>query len=87
MQAIRGRRVVYLYHNRIDATGVQQMTETYTFDDVQQAIQELERVVSKLTGTFGGKRIFITADHGFLYQHSPVKADRLAERVEGKVTE
>lgn len=63
------------------------MTETYTFDDVQQAIQELERVVSKLTGTFGGKRIFITADHGFLYQHSPVKADRLAERVEGKVME
>lgn len=51
LKAIRGRRVIYLYHNRIDATGDQQVTETYTFDDVQQAIEELERVVGKLTGT------------------------------------
>lgn len=87
LEAIRGRRVVYLYHNRIDATGDQQVTETYTFDDVQQAIEELERVVGKLTGTFSAKRIFITADHGFLYQHSPLEADRLADRVEDKVME
>lgn len=85
LQTIRGQRVIYLYHNRIDATGDQQVTETYTFDDVQQGLEELERVVGKLTGTFGAKRIFITADHGFLYQHSPIEADRLTERVDGKV--
>lgn len=87
LKAIRGQRVVYLYHNRIDATGDQPITESYTFDDVYQAIAELERVVAKLTGTFGAKRIFITADHGFLYQHSPIKADQLAERVEGTIVE
>ncbi|PTX52697.1 uncharacterized protein (TIGR02687 family) [Melghirimyces profundicolus] len=87
LKAIKGQRVIYLYHNRIDATGDQQVTETYTFDDVQQAIDELVRVVGKLTGTFSAKRIFITADHGFLYQHSAVQADQLAERVEGSVME
>ena len=87
LQEIRGQRVIYLYHNRIDATGEHSMTETYTFHDVQQAIDELERVVAKLAGTFGAKRIFITADHGFLYQHIPVKEDQLAERIEGQVIE
>jgi hypothetical protein len=43
--------------------------------------------VGKLTGTFGAKRIFITADHGFLYQHTAVQANQLAERVEGSVIE
>lgn len=87
LQAIRGQRVIYIYHNRIDATGDQQVTETYTFQDVRQAIDELERVVGRLAGTFGAKRIFITADHGFLYQHTPVTAEQLAERVGGGVVD
>ncbi|OYD07754.1 BREX-1 system phosphatase PglZ type A [Paludifilum halophilum] len=87
LKAIKGKRVIYLYHNRIDATGDHQVTENYTFDDVHQAVEELTRVVGKLTGTFGAKRIFITADHGFLYQQTAVQADRLAERVAGSVIE
>lgn len=82
---IKGKRVVYLYHNLIDATGDKQSTERYTFKDVKAAIKELQQAVQKITGTWAGKRIFITADHGFLYQESAVDSDQKTMRINGTI--
>lgn len=71
LKQIRGKRVVYLYHNRIGDKGDNRTTESYTFVDIHHTLSELARAAAKQDGTFEAKRILITADHGFLYQHSP----------------
>ncbi len=65
---VKDSRVVYIYHNRIDAIGDKQATEERTFEAVAVAIQELKRLVEFIHGCLNGSRILITADHGFLFQ-------------------
>lgn len=62
-------RVIYIYHNHIDAIGDKMNTESGVFDAAQKAQDELIDLVKKLT-TANATNIFITADHGFLYQDS-----------------
>jgi len=65
---VKDTRVVYIYHNRIDAIGDKQATEDSTFEAVAVAIQELKRLVEFVHGCLNGSRILVTADHGFLFQ-------------------
>lgn len=65
---IRPHRVVYIYHDHIDATGDTASTESGTFDAVRKTIVELGDVVGRVINSFNGSHIFVTADHGFLFQ-------------------
>lgn len=65
---VKDTRVVYIYHNRIDAIGDKQATEENTFEAAATAIQELKRLVEFIHGCLNGSRILVTADHGFLFQ-------------------
>jgi uncharacterized protein (TIGR02687 family) len=65
---VRDHDVVYIYQNRIDKTGHTRDTEERVFDAAEEAIQELIRIVKKLTGA-NANNLIITADHGFIYQH------------------
>lgn len=65
---VRDHDVVYIYQNRIDKTGHTRDTEERAFDAAEEAIQELIRMVKKLTGA-NASNLIITADHGFIYQH------------------
>jgi uncharacterized protein (TIGR02687 family) len=79
-------RLVYIYHDRIDLIGDKQGSETKTFEAVETALRELAQLASFIINTLNGTTILITADHGFIYQESPVdEADRaaLAEKPEG----
>jgi len=67
----RDHDIVYVYHNRIDAIGDKRDTEDQTVDAVEDAIEDLTKLVRKLT-TANFSNILITADHGFLYQHTPL---------------
>lgn len=64
----RDHDVLYVYHNRIDAVGDKLATEDHLADAAQDAIDDLTKLVRKLT-TSNFSNILITADHGFLYQH------------------
>ena len=64
-------RVVYVYHNQIDSTGDNAATESRTFHAVRTAIKELSSIVSFIINSLNGSQVFITADHGFIYQDSP----------------
>ena len=66
---LRDHQLIYIYHNQIDAVGDKRDTENQTFLAVDQAIGELVQLVKKLTSA-NATQIFITADHGFLYQHN-----------------
>lgn len=64
----RDHDVLYLYHNRIDVIGDKLATEEKTPEAAQDAIDDLTKLVRKLTSS-NFSNILITADHGFLYQH------------------
>ena len=67
----RDNDVVYVYHNRIDAIGDKRDTEERVFDEVEEALQELLRIVKKLANA-NVTNMLITADHGFIYQNQPL---------------
>jgi uncharacterized protein (TIGR02687 family) len=79
-------RLIYIYHDRIDLIGDKQGSESKTFEAVEDAIRELAQLTGFIINSLNGTTILITADHGFIYQESPVdEADRasLAEKPEG----
>jgi uncharacterized protein (TIGR02687 family) len=82
---LKGKRVVYLYHNRIDALGDNQKSEQYTYSAVGDTLDELERAISRLVGSYAAKQIFITSDHGFLFQLRKVEEDAKSMTVEGEI--
>lgn len=76
---VRNAQILYVYHNVIDAKGDSQSTESETFSAVRQAISELRAAVGYIFNSLNGSQIFITADHGFLFQeNAPQTIDRSA---------
>ncbi|MEH7248590.1 BREX-1 system phosphatase PglZ type A [Neobacillus niacini] len=71
-EKLKGKRLVYLYHDVIDAIGDSRKTERDTYDAVEKAISELDNAVLRLS-SLQAKRIFITADHGFLFQFKQIE--------------
>lgn len=62
-------QVLYIYHDTIDATGDSAKSEHRTFSAVAEALDQLVDIVKKLANA-NATNIFVTADHGFLYQRS-----------------
>lgn len=62
-------QVLYVYHDTIDATGDKAVSEHRTFAAAADAIRELLDIIKKLASA-NATNIFVTADHGFLYQRS-----------------
>lgn len=71
---VKPYEVVYIYHDRVDAIGDKQATETKTFEAVDQSIAELSKVVSFLFNNLAASTVFVTADHGFMYQESAMES-------------
>ncbi len=69
-ELISGKRVIYIYHNAIDATGDQAGTEKDTFTAVRRAINDLATIVSYVINNLNGNHLLVTADHGFLFTES-----------------
>lgn len=63
----KANRVLYVYHNRIDATGDKPGTERQVFEVVDDTLRDIVDLVKKLASA-NATNIFITADHGFLFQ-------------------
>lgn len=65
---IGDRRVVYIYHNTVDAVG--EASEAKTFEAVRKAINELGDLVKYVLNNLNGTQVIVTADHGFLFTES-----------------
>jgi len=63
----KANQVLYVYHNRIDATGEKQGTERQVFEAVEDTLRDIVDLVKKVANA-NATNIFITADHGFLFQ-------------------
>ena len=63
----KANRVLYVYHNRIDSMGDKAGTERQVFEAVDDTLRDIVDLVKKLASA-NATNIFITADHGFLFQ-------------------
>ncbi|MEZ5311011.1 MAG: BREX-1 system phosphatase PglZ type A, partial [Microthrixaceae bacterium] len=66
-ELFKNHRVLYLYHNRIDATGDKPGTERQVFEAVEDTLRDLVDLVKKAANA-NATNLFVTADHGFLFQ-------------------
>ena len=69
---VRSHDVIYIYHNRIDATGDKRESEDRVFEAVEETLQELVRLIKKLTGA-NVNNLLVTSDHGFIYQNRAIE--------------
>jgi uncharacterized protein (TIGR02687 family) len=66
-------QVVYLYHDVIDATGDKKPSERRTFDAVEDAVNEIKRLVKSLHASMNVAKVLVTADHGFIYNDREIE--------------
>ena len=85
---VKKHRVIYIYQNIVDATGDSASTEGNTFKAVREAILSLGQLANQIINNFNGGHVYITADHGFLFQEAapnhPEKS-QLADKPVGTV--
>lgn len=61
--------LIYIYHNRIDKTGDDKVSETKVFEAVEDEMAFLMDMLKKIYN-MNGYNMIITSDHGFIYQHN-----------------
>jgi uncharacterized protein (TIGR02687 family) len=69
---VKEHKIIYIYHNEIDATGDKLSTEERVFEAVENSFTTLIKLIKQAV-VFNRQNIFITADHGFLYHNTPTK--------------
>ncbi len=73
-ELLQKKNIVYIYHNQVDARGDKPASENEVFKACEEAIEEIHRLIHRLTMYLSAPKFFVTADHGFLY-----KRDKLQE--------
>ncbi|MEZ7500436.1 BREX-1 system phosphatase PglZ type A [Flavobacterium sp. Arc3] len=72
-------KLVYVYHDWMDAIGDKRRTEHETLEETHKAIDQIKRLIKKISGSWDVSHILVTSDHGFLYNHNALKeSDREA---------
>ncbi len=74
---LRDHDVIYIYHNRIDSTGDKRESEERVFEAAEETLQELIRLVKKLTSA-NANNLLVTTDHGFIYQNRAIEESDFA---------
>lgn len=79
-ETCKGKKLIYIYHDTIDAIGDKAATEMDTFNAVEQAMNQLSDLVRIIRNDLSGTHIYITADHGFIYQRDPLEITDLMNK-------
>jgi uncharacterized protein (TIGR02687 family) len=85
---VGGKRIVYIYHNVVDAVGDAASTEDGTFEAVRKTIDEIGAIVRYVINHLNGNHVLITADHGFVFTETPpneTDKSKLSDRPDGTV--
>jgi hypothetical protein len=71
--------VVYIYHNQIDARGDKVNTENEVFTACNEAVEEIAKMMERLSANANRHRFIVTADHGFIYKRDKVtESDKIS---------
>lgn len=71
-KTFNGKKLIYIYHNSIDARGDHAATEREVFNAVDEAFIELKTLVNDLINNVSASNIYITSDHGFIYKRGTI---------------
>ena len=71
---IKGKRVIYIYHNKIDDTGDKASSESNVFDAVQSTIKDIDKMIKRLGMSLNVTNIIVTSDHGFIYNREHLES-------------
>lgn len=78
--------VVYVYHNIIDKTGDDKISEEKVFEAAQNELENLISLIRRIS-SFNITHIVITADHGFIYQNEALPESDFADaQINGNVS-
>ena len=69
----KGKDVIYIYHNLIDATGDDSKKEHRVFTECETTINDICNLINDLTGSMIVSNVIVTADHGFLYKRDTLE--------------
>ena len=72
-ELLQNKNIVYIYHNQVDARGDKPASENEVFNACEEAIEEIYRLIKKLTGDVTATKFIVTADHGFLYRRDKLQ--------------
>lgn len=73
--------MIYIYHDTIDEAGHADNDSLFTACDI--AIKEIKNLMRIVINDFGGSKIFITSDHGFLYTYDGLsEADKIDREID-----
>lgn len=75
---VKGMDVVYIYHDKVDEAS--HTSDSMVFPACDDAIEEIKNILRIIRNEFGGTRVYITADHGFLYTYSPLSEDAKVDK-------
>lgn len=79
---VKGKNVVYIYHNTIDEAS--HNSDTSVFPACEDAINEIKNLIRIIVNDFGGVNVIVTADHGFLYTYSPLTESEKVDKTSFK---
>lgn len=72
-KVFEGKKLIYIYHNAIDAIGDKASTERDVFTAVEKTFEDLNNLIKSLVNNVSATNIYITADHGFIYRRSSLQ--------------
>ncbi|MCK4258503.1 MAG: BREX-1 system phosphatase PglZ type A [Halanaerobiales bacterium] len=77
-EILGGKKLVYIYHNRIDNMG--HNNESDVFEYVEKTILDIKGLISALVNNLSAINIYVTSDHGFIYQRTGLnESDKLSK--------
>lgn len=83
-----GKKLIYIYHNSIDARGDHPATERAVFNAVYDTFRELKNLVNDLINNVSASNIYITSDHGFIYKRGIItESDKTSKNIEDAALE
>lgn len=71
-ERLNGINLVYIYHNKIDATGDKAISQHNVFKAADDSINDILKLISKLS-SLNYRQIYVTADHGFIYKRDSLE--------------
>ncbi|MBA5851812.1 BREX-1 system phosphatase PglZ type A [Clostridium sp. cel8] len=77
-----GKKLIYIYHNMIDAIGDKPSTERDIFEAVEKTFENLNMLIKNLVNNVSATNIYITADHGFIYSRSYIQEFNKVSRMD-----
>lgn len=76
---LKGKKVIYVYHNDIDNSGHDSQGESKVFNSCEESISKIISLIKSLTNARGSIKVIVTSDHGFLYSYNKLdEVDKLS---------